>query len=89
MPTQENNTRPPQARILAIIPAYNEAARVAPVISTAGSFLPVLVVDDGSADETASVARALIRNRWFLPSTSMIHSSLRIRSFILSVQDRV
>ncbi len=58
MPIQENNPRPAQSRVLAIIPAYNEATRVAPVIATAGGFLPVLVVDDGSADETASVARA-------------------------------
>ena len=58
MPSQENNPQPPQPRVLAIIPAYNEAGRVAPVIIIAREFLPVLVVDDGSADETASVARA-------------------------------
>jgi glycosyltransferase involved in cell wall biosynthesis len=56
--TQEQGLRPSQPRILAIIPAYNEATRIKPVITTAAGFFPVLVVDDGSADETASVARA-------------------------------
>ena len=58
MSSQENKRLPTQPRVLAIIPAYNEAGRVAPVITFARGFLPVLVVDDGSADETASVARA-------------------------------
>lgn len=49
-----NNER---QRILAVIPAYNEAARLGPVAAAAGSFLPVLVVDDGSSDETALVGR--------------------------------
>lgn len=44
--------------ILALIPAYNEASRIAPVIKGALSQLPVLVVDDGSQDETAVVATA-------------------------------
>jgi glycosyltransferase involved in cell wall biosynthesis len=45
-------------RILAIIPAYNEGARVAPVVKDAARFLPVLVVDDGSTDDTAEQAKA-------------------------------
>ena len=45
-------------RILALIPAYNEAAGVADVVRGAGAFLPVLVVDDGSADDTATCAEA-------------------------------
>lgn len=44
--------------LLAIIPAYNEAARIAPVITATGAHLPVLVVDDGSGDATASLAEA-------------------------------
>lgn len=43
---------------LALIPAYNEAARIAPVIRGALARLPVLVVDDGSKDETVEVAEA-------------------------------
>ncbi len=45
-------------RILALIPAYNEAAGVADVVRGARALLPVLVVDDGSADETAARAEA-------------------------------
>lgn len=44
------------SRVLALIPAYNEAERIAPVVSQARAHLPVLVVDDGSRDQT--VARA-------------------------------
>ncbi len=43
-------------RILAVIPAFNEAPRVGAVVRDTARFLPVLVVDDGSADETASAA---------------------------------
>jgi glycosyltransferase involved in cell wall biosynthesis len=43
-------------RILAIIPAFNESARIAAVIEGALTHLPVLVVDDGSTDDTAAVA---------------------------------
>lgn len=46
------------ATTLAIIPAFNEATRIAPVIAgLRRTGLPVLVVDDGSRDPTASVAR--------------------------------
>ncbi len=34
--------------VLALIPAYNEAERVAAVVAGAAVHLPVLVVDDGS-----------------------------------------
>jgi glycosyltransferase involved in cell wall biosynthesis len=47
-------------RRVAIVPAYNEAANVGRVIDELHAFDPaldVVVVDDGSADETASVAR--------------------------------
>lgn len=43
-------------RALALIPAYNEAERIAPVIAAARAYLPVLVVDDGSKDDTARLA---------------------------------
>ncbi len=43
--------------ILAVIPAYNEAPRIAAVVrGLIGLGLPVLVVDDGSRDHTARVA---------------------------------
>jgi glycosyltransferase involved in cell wall biosynthesis len=43
---------------LALIPAHNEAQRIAPVITATLSHMPALVVDDGSRDDTASVAEA-------------------------------
>lgn len=43
---------------LALIPAYNEADRVAEVVAGARAHLPVLVVDDGSSDDTAEHAEA-------------------------------
>lgn len=45
-------------QFLALIPAYNEASRIGPVIHGALTHLPVLVVDDGSADETAHISKA-------------------------------
>lgn len=45
-------------RVLALIPAWNEAPRIGPIVERARQFLPVLVVDDGSIDGTAEVARA-------------------------------
>ncbi|MBN1937545.1 MAG: glycosyltransferase family 2 protein [Anaerolineae bacterium] len=44
--------------ILALIPAYNEAEHIGPVVKQATSYLPVLVVDDGSSDQTAKIAEA-------------------------------
>ena len=41
------------ARLLILIPAYNEGERVAGVVTAALAHLPVLVVDDGSTDDTA------------------------------------
>lgn len=43
-------------RVLALIPAYNEAERIGDVIEKVQKYLPVLVVDDGSGDETAAVS---------------------------------
>ncbi|MEW6578148.1 MAG: glycosyltransferase family 2 protein, partial [Chloroflexota bacterium] len=47
---------PSSPRILALIPAYNEAGRVGGVVAAVRARLPVLVVDDGSADDTAPLA---------------------------------
>lgn len=46
------------APILAVIPAHDEGPRIAGVVEGAAVHLPVLVVDDGSADDTAERARA-------------------------------
>lgn len=45
-------------RLLALIPAYNEAAAIGQVVEESLRHLPVLVVDDGSRDNTASLAEA-------------------------------
>lgn len=48
-----------QGSVLAIVPAHNEAGRVGAVVAAlAAQGLPVLVVDDGSADATGSEASA-------------------------------
>jgi len=43
--------------IVALIPAFNEAPRISPVVRGALEHLPVLVIDDGSTDGTADIAR--------------------------------
>ncbi|MBU0703667.1 MAG: glycosyltransferase family 2 protein [Chloroflexi bacterium] len=47
-----------ESSILALVPAWNEATRVGPVVEATRAHLPVLVVDDGSHDETSTVAEA-------------------------------
>jgi glycosyltransferase involved in cell wall biosynthesis len=47
---------PPSDTILALIPAYREGPRIAPVVAGAREHLPVVVIDDGSDDDTAAVA---------------------------------
>ena len=44
--------------LLAVIPAHDEAPRIGPVIAATARHLPVLVVDDGSTDGTATEAEA-------------------------------
>ncbi len=53
--------------ILALIPAYNEADHITGVVGGARTHLPVLVVDDGSTDDTAVRARdagATVLRQW-------------------------
>ena len=44
--------------ILAVIPAYEEGPRIGDVVRSARVHLPVIVVDDGSTDDTAARAEA-------------------------------
>jgi len=45
------------SRILALIPAWNEAPTIGPIVRAVAEQLPVLVVNDGSSDATADRAR--------------------------------
>jgi glycosyltransferase involved in cell wall biosynthesis len=45
-----------QSKVLALIPAYNEADHIQSVVQKTSRFLPVLVVDDGSKDNTVEQA---------------------------------
>jgi glycosyltransferase involved in cell wall biosynthesis len=63
-----SDTAPPSLSL--IIPAYNEAVRIAETIRTALAFLAeqpyageLIVVDDGSSDATAAIARAALAER--------------------------
>jgi dolichol-phosphate mannosyltransferase len=44
---------------LVVIPAYNEAANIADVVTRAAAHAPVLVVNDGSTDRTGEIAASL------------------------------
>jgi glycosyltransferase involved in cell wall biosynthesis len=58
LPAADNRVDSAHRALLAVIPAYNEAARIAPVVRhLIAQGLPVLVIDDGSRDATAQVAR--------------------------------
>jgi glycosyltransferase involved in cell wall biosynthesis len=54
-----NETNSPRKPVLALLPAYNEEKRIGDVIMRTMEFLPVLVVDDGSRDETAGISRLI------------------------------
>ena len=62
-PIESNAEKKAEARrILLIIPAYNEAASLPSLVTALKSLYPyadVLVVDDGSTDNTASIAKEL------------------------------
>jgi glycosyltransferase involved in cell wall biosynthesis len=47
-----------EAPIVALIPALDEGPRIAGVVLAAAAHLPVVVVDDGSTDDTAARAEA-------------------------------
>ncbi len=63
---------------LVVIPALNEARSVAEVVTgLIGVGLPVLVVDDGSNDATASVARTAGASVMMLPTNLGVGGALR------------
>jgi glycosyltransferase involved in cell wall biosynthesis len=44
--------------VLALVPGYQEGPRIARVVRAASECLPVIVIDDGSTDDTATEAEA-------------------------------
>jgi glycosyltransferase involved in cell wall biosynthesis len=60
-PAPSKGSSPAADKILVILPAFNEARRVRPIVERVREILPaadVLIVDDGSSDDTALDARA-------------------------------
>ena len=51
-----NSPKSDQTGVLVLIPAWNEGKRIGPVVTAAVNQLPVLVVDDGSSDDTGERA---------------------------------
>jgi glycosyltransferase involved in cell wall biosynthesis len=47
-----------QPRVVALVPGYEEGPRIAAVVEAASRHMQVLVVDDGSTDDTAANAEA-------------------------------
>lgn len=57
MPAVQKTPSEKNPKVLALIPAYNESERVGKVIADTKEYLPVLVVDDGSGDDTSLVSK--------------------------------
>ncbi|MDS0300273.1 glycosyltransferase family 2 protein [Halogeometricum sp. S1BR25-6] len=56
--SQSHSLERQQCEVLASIPAYNEGSRIGDVVTEAGRYADMtLVVDDGSTDDTAAIAR--------------------------------
>jgi glycosyltransferase involved in cell wall biosynthesis len=58
-PLPSKGPSPARERILVILPAFNEATRVRPIVERVREIVPaadVLIVDDGSSDDTAREA---------------------------------
>ena len=48
----------PKPRVVAVIPCYNTAPHIAEVVTKTRQYVDqVIVVDDGSTDDTAEIAR--------------------------------
>ena len=51
-------------RVGVVVPAWNEAAHIAAVITTMPDFVDfIVVVDDASTDTTSAIARSVIDSR--------------------------
>ena len=83
-------------RITAIIPAYQEGPRIAAVVEAVARHLPVVVVDDGSTDDTAERAESAgFRDAQAAGSIAVVtldadgqHDPAEIPAFIAVFRDR-
>lgn len=57
--TEEMGMNATGKKVIALIPAFNEAERISGVIRGAKRYVPVLVIDDGSVDDTSKIAEEL------------------------------
>lgn len=75
-------------KVMAVIPAYNEAPFIAEVVRGASAHVAgVVVVDDGSTDETAEVARAAGAHVLTLPANRGKGSAVRAGLEYLAATD--
>ena len=78
-------------RAIALVPALNEEGTIAPVVDELRAFdaeLEILVIDDGSHDRTAEVARARRRAR-AAPAVQPRHRRRRADGLPLRVRERL
>lgn len=75
-------------KVMAVVPAYNEAAFIEEVVRGAAAHVAgVVVVDDGSSDETAEVARAAGAHVVALPANKGKGSAVRAGLEYLATTD--
>lgn len=72
--------------MFAVIPAYQEGSRIAAVVEAARCHLPVIVVDDGSTDDTAT--RATTAGAIVLPQVANAGKGAALRAGIACALER-
>lgn len=92
------SVKPPTLRVLIIVPAWNESQSIGAVIAEIEGALPfvdVLVVDDGSTDDTAAEARKAGAVALRLPYNLGVGGAMRLgyryardHGYDVAIQDR-